>query len=154
MPEGSQSQESQDLNLEAQEVDSQLNARSETDYLKSDTDRVDFLLDKIQNEGIRHPDDMFLEIMTVLTEKDLVPELGKYYTFIYTAKTPHILYDQFPLIVCLALFKWGFRGFNYHLNAYRNYNWDEIGNNDLHIVYPNELQKMRAIPYQLVRLSD
>ena len=146
-------EEERSLNVEAQEVNSVVNQRNQVDVLRSDTDRVDFLMDKIALEGVRDPDDIFLVIMETLTQVELVPEIGKYYTFIYNAQTPHILYDQFPLVVCTGLFKWGFRGFNYHWNAYRNYNWQEIGNSDLHVVYSNEIQKLRAIPYQLFRLT-
>ena len=41
--------------------------------------------------GLEEPDDLFLEIMEALTEKEIIPEPGKYYTFIYQAKTPQIL---------------------------------------------------------------
>ena len=59
-------------------------------------------------------DDMMLAITEVLTDTEIIPDVGKYYTFIYSPKTPRIRYDQFPLIACVAVFQWGFRGINYH----------------------------------------
>jgi len=87
-------------------------------------------------------------LMNILETTELLPQVGRYYTFIYRPKTPGIRYDQFPLIACIGVFEWGFRGINYHWGDYRNYTWDEVGNNDLHLVYPNELEDMRSIPYQ------
>ncbi len=122
------------------------------DYLASDTQRVENLVDKIRTSG--GPDDMFLEIMQILTTKDLVPEVGKYYTFIYQPKTPRIKYDEFPLIACVGVYNWGFKGINYHWEDFRNYTWQEVANNDLLVVYPNELQDMRSIPYQKFRINN
>ena len=126
------------------------------DYLASDTQRVENLVDDIRTSG--DPDDMFLALMEVLTTKELVPQVGRYYTFIYQAKTPRIEYDEFPLIACIGVYIWGFKGLNYHWesrgNAFHNYTWDEVGNNDLLLVYPNELQDMRSIPYQKFRINN
>ena len=126
------------------------------DYLASDTQRVENLVDDIRTSG--DPDDMFLALMEVLTTKELIPQVGRYYTFIYQAKTPRIEYDEFPLIACIGVYKWGFKGLNYHWasrgNAFHNYTWDEVGNNDLLLVYPNELQDMRSIPYQKFRINN
>lgn len=126
------------------------------DYLASDTQRVENLVDDIRTSG--GPDDMFLALMEVLTTKELVPQVGRYYTFIYNAKTPRIEYDEFPLIACIGVYNWGFKGLNYHWssrgNPFHNYTWDEVGNNDLLLVYPNELQDMRSIPYQKFRINN
>ena len=116
------------------------------DYLISDTNRVENLVDDIIAEG--QPDDMFLMLMSILETTEILPQVGRYYTFIYQPKTPELKYDQFPLIACVGVYQWGFRGINYHWGDYRNYTWDEVGNNDLHLVYPLELEDMRSIPYQ------
>ena len=47
-----------------------------------------------------------LEPMSVLDEMEIVPEPGQFYTFIYTAKTPNIRYDEFPLIACTDVEQW------------------------------------------------
>ena len=116
------------------------------DYLISDTNRVENLVDDIIAEG--QPDDMFLMLMSILETTELLPQVGRYYTFIYRPKTPELKYDQFPLIACVGVYQWGFKGINYHWGDYKNYTWDEVGNNDLHLVYPMELNDMRSIPYQ------
>ena len=70
--------------------------------------------------------DIMLLIMELFTEKTWVPEVGKFYTFIYNPKTPDIEYDQHPLIACTEIQKWGFRGMNFHWRKYRNYTDDDI----------------------------
>ena len=56
------------------------------------------------------PEDMMLEIMELLNDTVTpIPEVGKFYTFVYNAKTPGETYDQHPLIACTALEQWGFK---------------------------------------------
>ena len=98
-------------------------------------------------------DDMMLAITEVLTVTEIIPDVGKYYTFIYSPKTPRIRYDQFPLIACVAVFQWGFRGINYHWGGeFRNYTWDEVVG-FLHVAYPLEMNDLRSIPYQNFKIN-
>ena len=93
------------------------------------------------------PEEMMLEIMDLL--KDTVtpiPEVGKFYTFVYNAKTPRIRYDQHPLIACTDLQQWGFKGLNFHWRQSRNYTWEELVG-QLYIVEYDELDDLLAIPY-------
>ena len=93
------------------------------------------------------PEEMMLEIMDLL--KDTVtpiPEVGKFYTFVYNPKTPDIQYDQHPLVACTALEQWGFKGINFHWRQSRNYTWNELAG-QLYIVEWNELDDLMAIPY-------
>ena len=99
------------------------------------------------------PDDMMLEILEVLTETELVPEPGKYYTFVYQPKTPNIEYDEFPLVAVTSIFQWGFRGLNFHWGQIRQYTWEEVIG-QLHIVTNEEIQSLRGIPYQKMRLNN
>ncbi len=99
------------------------------------------------NNATNDPEEMMLEIMEVL--KDTVtpiPEVGKFYTFVYNAKTPDITYDQHPLIACTDLQSWGFKGLNFHWRQSRNYTWEELAG-QLYIVQNNELDDLLAIPY-------
>ena len=121
------------------------------DYLISDTNRIENKVDNIIN--LRDSDDMMIEILDTLTTTELIPTVGRYYTFVYSPKTPRIEYDQHPLIACVGLFRWGFRGINYHWNDFRNYTWEEIVGS-LHLVYPLELNDMRSIPYQHFRINN
>ena len=106
-----------------------------------------------QTSLIQDPDDKMLLIMEYLPVTELIPEVGKYYTFIYKAKTPGILYDEFPLIACIGVFKWGFRGINYHWGEVRNYDWVET-QSQLHLVYESELSDLRSISYQKFTLNN
>tara|TARA_B100000029_G_scaffold502210_1_gene577091 strand:+ start:936 stop:1313 length:378 start_codon:yes stop_codon:yes gene_type:complete len=98
-------------------------------------------------------DDRMLAVTEILTETEVVPDVGRYYTFIYAPKTPRIRYDQFPLIACVGLFQWGFRGYNFHWPAFRNYTWEEVVGY-LHTAYPLEMNDLRSIPYQNFQINN
>ena len=98
-------------------------------------------------------DDRMLAVTEILTETEVVPDVGRYYTFIYAPKTPRIRYDQFPLIACVGIFKWGFRGYNFHWPAFRNYTWEEVVGY-LHTAYPLEMPDLRSIPYQNFQINN
>ena len=93
------------------------------------------------------PEEMMLEIMELLNDTVTpIPEVGKFYTFVYNAKTPGKTYDQHPLIACTSIEQWGFKGFNFHWRQSRNYTWQELAG-QLYIVQFNELDDLMAIPY-------
>ena len=99
------------------------------------------------NNRTNDPEEMMLEIMEALIDTvSPIPEVGGFYTFVYNAKTPGESYDQHPLIACVDLFSWGFRGLNFHWQKYRNYTWNELAG-QLYIVQRNELDDLLAIPY-------
>ena len=109
------------------------------------TKRTDDLIDVCA--GISNPDDKMLEVLERLPQVEVVPDVGRYYTFIYKPKTPRIRYDEYPLIACTEVNRWGFKGVNYHWGKFRNYTWDEVIGN-LHVIYPLELRDARSIPFQ------
>ena len=93
------------------------------------------------------PEEMMLEIMELLNNTVTpIPEVGKFYTFVYNAKTPGKTYDQHPLIACTSLEQWGFKGINFHWRQSRNYTWQELAG-QLYIVQFNELDDLMSIPY-------
>ena len=93
------------------------------------------------------PEEMMLEIMELLNDTVTpIPEVGKFYTFVYNAKTPGKTYDQHPLIACTSIEQWGFKGINFHWRQSRNYTWQELAG-QLYIVQFNELDDLMAIPY-------
>ena len=99
------------------------------------------------NNRTNDPEEMMMEIMEVLNDTVTpIPEVGKFYTFVYNAKTPDITYDQHPLIACTDLQAWGFKGLNFHWRQSRNYTWEELAG-QLYIVQYNELDDLLAIPY-------
>jgi len=102
--------------------------------------------------GLGDSDDQMLEIISILNETEIIPDVGNYYTFIYKAKTPRITYDEYPLIACVGVYKWGFRGLNYHWGDFHNYTWEEVVGL-LHVVRDSEISDMRSIPYQKFKLN-
>ena len=114
------------------------------DEVENPNDRVGQLRQKI--EGLVDPESIMLEILSVFQETEIIPNVGKYYTFIYIPKTKDLAFDNFPLIACIDIFKWGFRGVNFHWNDYRNYTWQEVAG-FLHVVKNDEIEYMKTIPY-------
>ena len=102
---------------------------------------------KEELETTNDPEDLMLMIMEALKGTvSPIPEVGKFYTFVYNAKTPRIQYDQHPLIACTDLQQWGFKGLNFHWRQSRNYTWEELAG-QLYIVQYDELDDLLAIPY-------
>lgn len=118
----------------------------------STTKRMRDLLKKIDSSQISDPEDLMVMIMEQLREEVFYPEVGKFYTFVYNPKTPDIEYDQHPLIACVDIKNWGFRGLNFHWRKYRNYTWEEVAGKLYPIKY-NELDEMLSIPYAKFRLN-
>ena len=99
------------------------------------------------NDRTNDPEEMMMEIMEALNDTVTpIPEVGKFYTFVYNAKTPDITYDQHPLIACTDLQAWGFKGLNFHWRQSRNYTWEELAG-QLYIVDYNELDDLLNFPY-------
>jgi len=102
--------------------------------------------------GLTDPEEIMIELMDVLKESEVVPDVGNYYTYIFNAKTPNITYDQHPLVAVLEIFRWGFRGLNFHWQdvnpsqCIRNYTWEEIPGK-LHVIYKDEIEFMKGINY-------
>ena len=121
-------------------------------YHEDQTNRLEHVVNDII--GMPEVDDRFLAVMETLNDSVVTtPDIGRYYTFIYDPKTPRIRYDQFPLIACVGLFRWGFRGINYHWPGFRNYDWQQsIGN--LYQAYPLEINDLRSIPYQNFKINN
>ena len=112
--------------------------------VKSSSSRVLQLKKRIT--GLTDPESIMLEIMDVFNESEFIPDVGKYYTFIYIPKTQEIKFDQFPLIACIEIQKWGFKGLNFHWGEVRNYTWLEVAGK-LHIVKNNEIDYLRSVRY-------
>jgi len=119
-------------------------------YLENETLRTEDLIDVCA--GLTDADDKMMEVLERLSDVEVVPDVGRYYTFIYQPKTPRIRYDQYPLIACTEVNQWGFKGINYHWGKFRIYTWQEVQSN-LHIVYPMELEDLRSIDYQKFDLN-
>tara|TARA_B100000287_G_scaffold393365_1_gene406532 strand:- start:2778 stop:3176 length:399 start_codon:yes stop_codon:yes gene_type:complete len=108
--------------------------------------RVEELKAKIAEANTDDVEDIMIMIMEIFNTEVLYPEPGNFYTFVYQPKTPDIEYDQHPLIACVHLDRWGFRGLNFHWQRYRNYTWAEVVGK-LHIVEYQELDELLALQY-------
>ena len=133
-----EAQEELGINLDNQEKELELE--------KNPTARVEELKAAVLQENTTDPEEIMLLIMEIFTIEVLYPEPGKFYTFVYNAKTPNETYDQHPLIACMELFRWGFRGLNFHWQKYRNYTWEEVSGK-LHVVEFQELDELLALQY-------
>ena len=106
--------------------------------------RIEAIKDKLTSSD---SEDLMLEIMGALNNTvEAIPSVGKYYTFVYNAKTPNVQYDQHPLVAVTDIFSWGFRGINFHWQSSRNYTWNELAG-QLYMVKSIELDDLLAIPY-------
>jgi len=122
------------------------NEEKELELEKNPTARVEQLKAEVREANTSDPEEIMLLIMEIFTIEVLYPEPGKFYTFVYNAKTPNETYDQHPLIACMELFRWGFRGLNFHWQNYRNYTWEELPG-QLHVVEFQELDELLALQY-------
>lgn len=121
-------------------------------YKETGTARTRELQKKITQLKVSDPEDIMMLIMEIFKEEVLYPEPGKFYTFIYSPKTPNIEYDQHPLIACTSLERWGFKGINFHWREGRQYTWEEVIGK-LHVVKYNELDELIALQYGKFRLN-
>ena len=103
--------------------------------------------------GNEDPDDLMLELLDVLEESGKIPSVGKFYIFVYRPKTPNIKYDQNPLVAVTDIFKWGFRGINFHWGETRQYTLDEIPGS-IYEVYKSELKDLEMIPFAKMRINN
>jgi hypothetical protein len=128
-----------------------LKQRQESNPTDDNDNRVRSVIDGVI--GNEDPDDLMLEILNVLQESGRVPRAGKYYTFVYRPKTPYITYDQNPLVAVTEVFRWGFKGINFHWGELRQYTWSEVAG-QLYEVYPDELADLREVPFANIRLNS
>jgi len=103
--------------------------------------------------GNETPDEI-MDLIRDTFEEVVVPEVGGYYTFVYSPKTPNLQYDQYPLVAVTELFSWGFRGINYHWGDYRNYGWGEVGANSFHQISDMEIKSVRSLPFAKYLLNN
>ena len=121
---------------------------------KHPTERVERLKRLLSEANTDDPEEIMLIIMEVFNQTVTpIPDPGKFYTFVYNAKTPNITYDQHPLIACMELFPWGFRGLNFHWEKYRNYTWEELAG-QLYIVEWQELDELLSLQYGKFLLNN
>ncbi len=130
-----------------------LKERQQKKVTDTDTNqnRVRAVLDGIT--GKESGDDLMLELLEVIPESGKIPRPGKFYIFVYNAKTPNIQFDQNPLVAVTDVFQWGFKGINMHWGETRQYTWDEVAGS-LYEVFPSEIKDLQAIPFANFRINN
>ena len=104
--------------------------------------------------GTEEADDIMIELMDTLTSTSTSsPSAGKYYVFVYNAKTPNIQFDSNPLVAVTDVFEWGFRGINLHIGQYRNYTYNELVG-QLYEINSDELSDVRELPFANITLNN
>jgi len=86
-------------------------------------------------------------LLNSLSPSTIVPELDKYYVFVYKAKTKNIRYDKHPFIICTGIYKWGFSGYNVHWNDWRRYSWNEVLTN-IYEINEIEIREIEQYPIE------
>ncbi len=103
--------------------------------------------------GTEDPDDLMQELIELLSESKEKPQAGKYYTFVYSPKTPGVRYDEYPLVAITEVLPWGFKGINFHWNSGRQYTWTEIVGG-MYNILDEEITDVRKIPFGKIRLNS
>ena len=121
--------------------------------VQTSSSKVSQLRKAVAIEGAEDADLIMMNILQIFNETDLVPDAGKFYTFVYQAKTPRLEYDEHPLVAVTEVFRWGFKGYNYHWRRMRQYTWAEIVGS-LHVVRENEVRYLSSLPYGKKRINN
>ena len=112
------------------------------------------IIDIKENFTGKDSSELMMELMEACNETVTpVPDVGKFYFFVYAPKTPNIRYDENPLVAVTDIFAWGFRGINFHWDKHRNYTWNEVVG-QLYEVYDDELNQLDSIPFANFRLNS
>jgi hypothetical protein len=111
---------------------------------KKSRNRIAPLVDKLI--GTESADDIMIELLEVLQESGKTPVAGKFYIFVYNAKTPGVRYDQNPLVAVTNVYNWGFKAINFHWEEGRQYTWDEVAGG-MYEVYQEEIEDLRRLPF-------
>lgn len=121
--------------------------------IQTSSSKVSQLRKALAIEGAEDADLIMMNILQIFNETDLIPDSGKFYTFVYQAKTPELEYDEHPLVAVTEVFRWGFKGYNYHWRQVRQYTWAEIVGS-LHVVRENEVRYLSSLPYGKKRINN
>ena len=121
--------------------------------IQTSSSKVSQLRKALTVEGAEDADLIMMNILQIFNETDLIPDSGKFYTFVYQAKTPELEYDEHPLVAVTEVFRWGFKGYNYHWRQVRQYTWAEIVGS-LHVVRENEVRYLSSLPYGKKRINN
>jgi hypothetical protein len=108
------------------------------------------MLEEAILQGIDSEDEIMAVIQRIFDDTEQYPRPGNIYTFVYTAKTPGILYDQHPLLMVESIDLSGFRGYNVHWSDHRNYVWEGVGSSFHRVQRGEEFDYLHDVPYRKI----
>lgn len=108
------------------------------------------MLEEAILQGIDSEDEIMAVIQRIFDDTEQYPRPGNIYTFVYTAKTPRILYDQHPLLMVESIDLSGFRGYNVHWSDHRNYVWEGVGSSFHRVQRGEEFDYLHDVPYRKI----
>jgi hypothetical protein len=108
------------------------------------------MLEEAILQGIDSEDEIMSIIQKIFDDTEKYPRPGNIYTFVYTAKTPGILYDQHPLLMVESIDLSGFRGYNVHWSDHRNYVWEGVGSSFHRVQRGEEFDYLHDVPYRKI----
>jgi len=125
--------------------------KSDRDYQNSapptkKLSRVEMMMQRI-SQGIDTADEIMAVIREVFDDTEKYPRPGNIYTFVYTAKTPGIRYDQHPLLMVESISLSGFKGYNVHWPDHRNYVWEGVESSFHRVQRGEEFDYLHDVPY-------
>jgi len=99
--------------------------------------------------GFDTPVEIMAVIQEIFDDVEKYPRPGNIYTFVYTAKTPGIRYDQHPLVIVKAdgFGLSGFKGYNVHWSDHRNYVWEGVESSFHRVQKGEEFDYLHDVPY-------
>jgi len=128
--------------------------KSDRDYQNSapptkKLSRVQRMMKRI-SQATYSPDEIMEIIQEIFDDVEKYPRPGNIYTFVYTAKTPGIRYDQHPLVIVKAegFSLSGFKGYNVHWSDHRNYVWEGVTGSFHRVQKGEEFDYLHDVPYK------
>lgn len=145
---------SQREKLNAQQISSIQKEETSEDLQKLDVptkklSRVQILKDAI-SQATDSPDELMAIIQKIFDDTEPYPRPGNIYTFVYTAITPGIFYDQHPLLIVESVNLSGFKGFNVHWSDHRNYLWENVTGVFHRVQKGEEFDYLHDVPYRKI----
>jgi hypothetical protein len=128
--------------------------KSDRDYQNSapptkKLSRVEIMMQRI-SQANDSPNEIMAVIQEVFDDTEKYPRPGNIYTFVYTAITPQIFYDQHPLLMVESVNLSGFKGFNVHWPDHRNYLWENVTGVFHRVQKGEEFDYLHDVPYRKI----
>jgi hypothetical protein len=110
------------------------------------------MLEEAISQATDDPDELMSIIQSIFNDTEKLPRPGNIYTFLYTSKTPGIVYDQHPLVIIeeKGFSLSGFIGYNVHWSDHRNYSWEGVQSSFHRVKKGEEFDYLHDVPYRKI----